>query len=683
MSYLLRFRSLFITVVLLSCACSGTLHAQAHQWVYLNGIFSGGVTQIVPTAKRTYFVGSSIVSFSPSEGWRPFWYGVGADYPPLIAPDGRIIAYDTMISGDPPHSQALPLKKMQFPYIYAIDSSGGLYASGGTGIGHSHDWLTGWTFHVDSLYKYGPEIQVAKTGEVLTIGYVGIQISQDSGSTWTTSAATAEGPFHELDVSNRYVWFAYYGGNTHLSRDRGKTWQVDSLSPYNGSYPNWRSDAEGYGINNWGNTYVTKDTAKTWQLIPGIPVNSVLGVTRDTLYAYSNGTLFTKSYDDTTIHSLTFGTLPPAYRYGPITSLFHNSLTGTLCATQQQALFRSTDDGLSWTRGKTINSVAGSNPILLGTSHGMFLYAYGGVPMRSTDDGITWKRTTGWIGDTNIVSMTQLLSGDLFAVNGAAIYRSTDGVTWGLTDETNNFVAIGSDPTGRLYAATNEQTFLNLGAIYRSTDVGTHWEKLSPQLSTPQSIRADYQNVYVACDNGLFRSTDQGDTWTFFDSTKIENVLDAVPIGTNSCATITDNHLKLYPSGADTIEEATPEIQCMFSDPQSHIMYIGGASGIERSTTPVYYGPLRVASASSLPDNDIVTVNAHSIVVRYDLTEPEDVQLTLRDILGRSAGQLQLGEQGAGSHEASLETSALPRGTYFLEITKGERTAVHSVGMYR
>ena len=678
MRFLLRFRAVLVVVALWGCLIPLSVRGQANQWVSLNGELSGGAYQIIVTPERAYFYGSSIVSYSTKEGWRLFFQNIGTTNV-LVAPDGKILDDGSMISGEPPQLQLLPITKFH-SYDYAIDSSGGLYAVGGAGIGYSRDWLTGWRYH-DTVFHIIPEVQVAKTGEVLMMSPSGILLSIDSAQTWVHLLDTTS-PYpqpHSLDVSNKFVWFATFGSlGRHASRDRGKMWTIDTSGPVGMNSIRWRSEVEGYASTPNG-IFVTRDTGKTWQRVLGAPGSATIGLGADSIYLFSNNFVYARTYSGSKWDSVG----PLAYEGGGVRGIYRDPASHTILVAGNGVISYSSDTGFSWHKGMKFTFASDFYPSFLPTSHGLFFYSYGGVPLRSTDDGVTWHRTTGWIGDTAILSMTELPSGDMFAVNGTAIYRSSDGITWGLTDQSNNFVTIGCDPSGRLFAGTTETTFLNPGTIYRSTDNGLQWQKLAVEMYSSHNIHADDQSVYVSTDEGLYRSNDHGDTWTFFDSSKTENVFDAIPIGTNSYATITDFRVKLFPNGADTIDEQPQNIYCMFSDPQSHIMYVAGSTGIERSTTPIWYGPLRVASASSSQDHDIVMADAQSITVRYDLTEPEDVRLTLRDILGRDVSQLRLGLQSPASHEALIETSSLPRGAYFLEIAKGERTSVHSVAVFR
>ncbi|MEL7360957.1 MAG: T9SS type A sorting domain-containing protein, partial [Bacteroidota bacterium] len=69
--------------------------------------------------------------------------------------------------------------------------------------------------------------------------------------------------------------------------------------------------------------------------------------------------------------------------------------------------------------------------------------------------------------------------------------------------------------------------------------------------------------------------------------------------------------------------------------------------------------------------------------VRYALSTPAAVRLTVTDVLGRTMLTRAEGMQPAGEHEARLALDALPSGVYVVRIGAGGSTATQRVTVVR
>src|SRR6185369_1743696 len=184
-----------------------------------------------------------------------------------------------------------------------------------------------------------------------------------------------------------------------------------------------------------------------------------------------------------------------------------------------------------------------------GESNSQRAVYYGDGVYRSEDGGASWKnmglKTSEHIGrividprDSKVVYVAS--QGPLWAAGGErGLYKTTDaGKTWKAVltvSENTGITEVVMDPRNPdvLYAASYQRrrhvwTMIDGGpesAIYKSTDAGATWNKLTSGLpkedmgriglaiapSEPDTVYATIEAANKA--GGIFRSTDRGATW--------------------------------------------------------------------------------------------------------------------------------------------------------------------------
>ena len=198
---------------------------------------------------------------------------------------------------------------------------------------------------------------------------------------------------------------------------------------------------------------------------------------------------------------------------GYIGSLVGHPSGMLFAGTQSAGVYRSTDDGLTWSPsgiGITASfirsmAVTPSGVILAGTdTAGVF---------RSTDAGSSWKNSEG-LAEGLILSFVVDRQNRLFATKAfVGVFKSMDdGATWALVDSQypiSTFHKLAVDSLGVLWATSDP------GDLYRSTDSGTSWAVVTVGDVYVTAIFAG-RNGEVYAGSGLgkiFRSKDNGGSW--------------------------------------------------------------------------------------------------------------------------------------------------------------------------
>jgi photosystem II stability/assembly factor-like uncharacterized protein len=272
------------------------------------------------------------------------------------------------------------------------------------------------------------------------------------------------------------------------------------------------------------NVYKSTDAGATWHPTGGgIVATRLNGLTsnRNGVFAATNGGLF-KSKDVGASwqqygRGLSFSSHLRMYAAG------NTILTGTFG--NRNGVLRSTDFGRTWTGGgaavafKTIRALWASGSVVLAAGEsGLFKSTDGGASFAAVAPGPAGLPTSGVF----LYAFTSVGSTVLGVLSTGGVYKSTNlGDTWTLSSTGLPAGVSGAS----LVSNGNTVVMGSASAVYRSLDGGATWNLVAPPTSsTPYSV---YSLLYVGStlyagtfgfgfpdSHGLFRSTDDGTTWT-------------------------------------------------------------------------------------------------------------------------------------------------------------------------
>jgi photosystem II stability/assembly factor-like uncharacterized protein len=384
-------------------------------------------------------------------------------------------------------------------------------------------------------------------GVLYASGPEGFCRSSDSASTW--SCVSTRLPQYAYEIvelpgeSSRLVALSYDG--LYVSSNRGGTWvEVADARGYKGYVTSLAADASGSLVmaGTFGGVLQSLDRGDHW-------TNASAGL-RATL-----------------IRSLAVDPRDPS------TVL---AATGFGMSSAPQ-LFRSTDDGFSWSPAGGPGASIGDRTLVFDPVDSSILYGGGDAVYRSGDGGATWTIHSPFHRRIHTLAIDPTNPRRILAASSFGLHRSEDtGQTWisppSLAQEVYTILfdgreigrvyagsfydyepgfygypyggslfvsrdsgasfskveydfgspvqAIVHDPAraGALYAGTSSH------GVFRSLDYGAHWERPAPQHAdigqlislVADPIRPD--NIYVTTDRGVFRSTDGARNWEAFSA---------------------------------------------------------------------------------------------------------------------------------------------------------------------
>lgn len=505
----------------------------------------------------TYFAGI-YRSIDNGNSWLPVNNGLATDFVHSIAiqPDGDLFAaagfdmgpvevYRSTNNGDSWQKTDLG---MPDDIVQAIvsNSNGDVFAgTSGSGIFRSTNNGDNWNPASIGLPASIVHSLAVNSSNHLFAGIVGkIYRSIDNGNSWVNvSTGLTIGAFAQVNSfainAGGTLFAATYGSGVFRSMDNGASWTAINTGLTNGDVKSIITNNSGHvfaGVNLYEGIYRSTDNGNNWT----IKNKGLVGSTVKAVAANAAGHIFAGTYysgmyrsadNGTTWTEINTGFVPgertinamalnaPGHLFAGVAN--YNFSTST----SETGMFRSTNNGDSWSMINTGLSNTDVRDVAVSSTNHIYVATAGGVFL-STNNGDSWSPVNSGITNTYMLSLAINASGHVLAGNfsGDIFLTTNNGSSWSKLKNTGREVrSIAINAAGQIFASTIGN------GIYRSIDNGVNWTQVNnglTNLAIQDLVISANGDIYAASfagmygsgsySGGVFKSTDNGDTWSDF-----------------------------------------------------------------------------------------------------------------------------------------------------------------------
>jgi photosystem II stability/assembly factor-like uncharacterized protein len=653
----------------------------------------------------------------------------------------------------------------------AVAPNGSIFAGGERGgIFRSTDNGATWEQTNNGLEDLGIKtIQCDNDGRIIVGTDYNIYMSANNGNDWQLSDI---GYCADISIDASGIIYAARGGNPQVSRstDHGSSWEPinNGIDTTNITLVQYTNNDILIAVDYSKGIFKSTDNGASWS--PS-DTGYLIGDAPSSINSDNNGKIFLSTYfaglyestDDGSSWSKINGDIADTY----ILDVSVNS-SGDIFSATFTDLYESVNNGTNWTQLNTGTNSRSLQCVTTDNSDNIVVGTYYDGVVRSTDGGSVWETLNNGMYFTTTKSLVADSSGNLYAVViGKGIYKSTyEGNSWSLMnikdDQYNLSIEdIQALPSGGLiahavvggtYVTTNytlwtpftnpftsNYSFLTVavskngyyfggtpsGKIYRTPSSTANWIDITDTLSTSYIYKIGVDpdgNVFVISDIGVYRSTNNGDTWQTVNGIPatynfsiafspngdifiggggegggVYRSTDGGLNWTNHTEGLTNTgilSLVVNPDGniyAGTFQGVfksndsgatwnyigeglvSGKINSLLFTPSNYLLAGTEGSGIFKSINPFVTGVRdnkNLPAMFSLKQNYPNPFNP-STKITYILPMNEKVILKVYNILGKEVAELLNKNETAGEHSVQFDGNNLSSGVYFYSITAG------------
>jgi photosystem II stability/assembly factor-like uncharacterized protein len=369
------------------------------------------------------------------------------------------------------------------------------------------------------------------------------------------------------------------------------------------------------------------------------------------------------------------------------TSLAVGDSNAVFAGTTGSEIFRWINTNKTWVK---VGQFSGRQPIRPIVANGAVIFAgtnFEGI-MRSVNYGWTWANGGLPRIRINAIGMntTSVFAGSYNSSGDAGgVYRSNDmGITWTKTSLANRLVkTIGVNGT-TIFVGTETN------GVMRSQDNGTSWEGVSITSATlnVNAILVNGANIIVGTNgSGIFFSRDNGRTWGVgrgFESGSSSFVNE---LTSNGSTILTNTFGGLYRSTNNgetwTRAQGNNLCSCDLIVFNGTTLFGGyrGRSEVCRAENAITTG--LNANALSSPFHIFPNPASELTTIEFDVPYPQPVRVNVVNSLGVEVAQLSNGEVLSGKQRMVWATQGVPSGVFMVQMIVGGAVSARSIVVAR
>ncbi len=494
----------------------------------------------------------------------------------------------------------------------------------------------------------------------------GMFYSTDYGETWNQNLANVT--IWSIAVNQTGVLYSNFNNGIYKSKDGGLNW-IEILPGYS-QCKTILPDVEGYIFVAGATVMRSSDDGVTWSEVN----NGINYIFNETLFYGTDNSLYLSGYGIFKSTDLGDKWAHVGFNNTNILDIEIDALDNIYAGTYNR-VFLSTNKGDNWefkgfgiwnNTPVSVIHTANNGDIWAGASannSGLYL---------STDKGENWTKIESTQFDL-IYSIDDNSLGDMFITSGALFYSNDNGNSWQIKH---------NEPYGRVFITNSDVIYFgHRHSLEVSFDNGEYWTDIL-QTNYINKIYVDKKhNIFVASDDGLLRSSNNGITWDTVSTQFVTPYVRAITGNSTNqlyctvrtkVAPLQFAYYASYDDGmnwVDITEDMPSEGTSLAIDSEGYLY--AGTSGNSvfksGSTTVDVEGEITIPSSYILYQNYPNPFNPVT-TIKYQIPKLSFVTLKVYDVLGNEIVALVNEEKPAGSYEVEFNGANLTSGVYFYRI---------------